>query len=83
MFRPSSMPALPYPVTTSSPSGQARSNMPSSEVDTKISKIRSLVDWRINDISKVLRQAEDEWAQKLEEERLKRQESFESVQGLA
>lgn len=57
--------------------------MPSSEVDTKISKIRSLVDWRINDISKVLRQAEDEWAQKLEEERLKRQESFESVQGLA
>lgn len=52
------------------------------QLDVKISKIRRLVDWRINDLSRVLSHTEDAWSQQLDGERRSRQESVDAVQRL-
>merc|ERR1719281_1854542 len=55
---------------------------PEQSLDMKISKIRSLVDWRVNDLSRVLRQTEETWSEQIDGERRSRQESVDVIQGL-
>lgn len=51
-------------------------------IDVRISKLRDVVDWRINDLSRVLQHAEELWGQQLEAERQNRQDAVVSVQRL-
>lgn len=52
-------------------------------LDMRIAKIRGIVDWRINDVSRVIQHAEDAMTQQLENERRTRQDSVAAVRQLA
>jgi chromosome segregation ATPase len=85
--------SLPGLMSLPDGSGTARSMSPSQEIsadgltpqylDMRIAKIRGIVDWRINDMSRVMRQTEDAWTEQLENERKTRQDSVAAVRQLA
>jgi hypothetical protein len=70
--------------TSLSLSGEEAAEGPTLQyLDMRIAKLRGIIDWRIDDITRVMQQNEDAWANELEKERRARQESLSAVRQLA